>query len=172
MEHINAQATSLIDFKNHVVEALNREKESIKQRLAQAIIDRDVKEEEKREAAKQGDLSENAEYHAAVEALKPIAEQIGKLEQLSLAYNSKVYNTITSDKVHTRVDIGTVVRLKLKDGPSFLWMVVPSIFASLEMHTLSDNSPVGSHLLGLIKGSDFEITMKGKLLNYTVQEIL
>ena len=165
------QNISLPAFKELVVKKLVEEKEETTRDLERVQAEIDLKTTEKQEAAKRGDLSENAEYHAAVEALGPLEKQRAQLRELDAAYRSNIFTTLTDRTPHKYVDTGAVVRIKSNDGREYMWMITPSVFASLDKDTLSDNSPVGSHLLGLNSGSDFEITIKGKLLKYTLQEV-
>lgn len=163
---------SLTAARDKIVNALTAEKASIENELSEMRAKKASKEEDKRTAAKQGDLSENAEYHAAVEELIPITEKIASLETKYVAFNSTSYQSLINFTERDYIDIGSVVRLRLADGKEFIWMLVPSAFASISMNTLSVDSPVGSHLPGMSTGSKFVVNIKGRSLKYTIEEVL
>ena len=162
----------LVSVRQKILTALNEEKASLEHELTETRAKKAAKEEEKRAAAKQGDLSENAEYHAAIEELIPLTERIADLEVKYVAFNSSSYQSLITPTERNYIDIGSVVRLKLADGTRFVWMLVPSTLARLDMYTLSEDSPVGSHLPGMNAGSSFTVNIKGRTHKYTIEEVL
>lgn len=163
---------SLSVARKEIINAMEEERVETERKIAELIAKKNAKEEDKREAAKNGDLSENAEYHNAVEELVAITEQLSNLSVISEAYKSPVYNALIAPTDRDYIDVGTIVRLRHHSGKEFIWMLVPSEFARIENNTLSSRSPAGSHLVGMTAGESFTINIKGSTLHYTIEEVL
>lgn len=163
---------NLSTARDMIIAAMEEEIVETQRKISELIAKKNAKEEEKREAAKNGDLSENAEYHNAVEELVNISNQLSNLYSISEAYKSPVYKTLITYTNRDYIDIGAVVRLRHHSGKEFIWMLVPSEFARIETGTLSSRSPVGSHLVGMTVGEKFTINIKGSTIHYTIEEVL
>ena len=101
------------------------------------------------EARDKGDLSENAEYDAAKEAQGLHELKISKLET-SLS-NAKVIDKKNIDA--SKVSILSKVDIKnLQNNMKFTYQIVAEEESDLKSGKLSVKSPIGSSLLGKIKG--------------------
>ncbi len=101
------------------------------------------------EARDKGDLSENAEYDAAKEAQGLHELKISKLET-SLS-NAKVIDKKNIDA--SKVSILSKVDIKnLQNNMKFTYQIVAEEESDLKSGKLSVRSPIGSSLLGKIKG--------------------
>ncbi|MBA3065067.1 transcription elongation factor GreA, partial [bacterium] len=100
------------------------------------------------EAMAQGDLSENAEYHAAKEDLTNVQKRIAKLENAlsaSLVIDEK---QMSSDKVY----LGATVALRDSSGESSEYTVVSAEESDPSEGLISSVSPIGIALLGRAVG--------------------
>ncbi len=118
------------------------------------------------EAARQGDLKENAEYAAAKEKQ---AETLSKINELEIRLrNSRITDDLTVDKSEAR--IGATVTIKdLADGEETTYTLVGSMESDPEGGLLSVKAPVAAALLGKKEGEEFalvlpRVTRKYKLI--------
>src|SRR3982750_4413874 len=106
------------------------------------------------EARAHGDLSENAEYHAAKERQGHVEATIADLEdQLS---RSMVIDptTLSGDKVV----FGATVTLIDEDDKKVKYQLVGQVEADAKDGKISYNSPLGRALIGRQKGEEVEVT--------------
>ena len=112
------------------------------------------------EAAKAlGDLSENAEYHAARDLQAEIEDRISRLESVLMSAQ------IVSDGKHDVVKIGATVDLK-GDGnlKNVTYKIVGFEEADVAAGKISINSPLGKAILGHKKGETVILkTPKGEV---------
>lgn len=115
-----------------------------------------------------GDLSENAEYHAAKEAQTHIERRIAELEdKLSRARTIDTDN-IPDDKAY----IFAYVTVKdLKRGFEIEYQLVPPDEADVDEDKISTKSPVGAALLGKSIGDKLEIKVPAGILEYEIINI-
>jgi transcription elongation factor GreA len=113
-----------------------------------------------------GDLSENAEYHEARDSQAKIEDRIMTLE--ALLKNVQ----FIKDEHKGFVDVGSTVILKNeKTGEKATWMIVGSAEADVAAGKLSNESPLGSKVIGKKVGDTLEIiTPRGKT-QYSVNKI-
>ncbi len=117
---------------------------------------------------KLGDLSENAEYHAAREEQAEVEERIRKLEEL-LKNSSLIHKGGTGKDMIT---IGTTFRLtKEGDNKSYLYTIVGSEEADMSQGKVSNLSPLGSALLGHKAGDSVKVTTPKGSVVYTISQI-
>jgi len=95
------------------------------------------------EARAHGDLSENAEYHAARERQGFIEARIGELE--SKVGTAEVLDPPTSGD---RVTFGSTVRLEDDDGKGTIYQIVGSDEAEPKRGLISIMSPLARTLIG------------------------
>jgi len=95
------------------------------------------------EARAHGDLSENAEYHAARERQGFIEARIGELE--SKVGTAEVLDPPTSGD---RVTFGSTVRLEDGDGKEMIYQIVGSDEAEPKRGLISIMSPLARTLIG------------------------
>ncbi len=102
-------------------------------------------------AREQGDLSENAEYHAAKDDQERTEARISELEHI--LQNVEV---IAKPRANGSVRLGSTV--KLKDGKvEKTFQVVGTVEADPLNGKISDESPIGMALLGKKEGESVEI---------------
>jgi len=121
------------------------------------------------EARGHGDLSENAEYHAAKERQGFIEGRIqelqGKLAHAQVIDTSKLSNE--------KVVFGTTVVLLDQDSSEEKrYMLVGTDEADLKEGKISTLSPVGKALLGHVAGDTVTIKVPAGTVDYEVLEIL
>lgn len=120
------------------------------------------------EAREQGDLKENAEYHAARESLSMTQTRIQQLEDtLSRA------EVIKSDELdHDIVHILSTVRLKnLKTNKEIEYTLVSQEEADLKAGKISISSPVGKGLVGYKLGDCVDIDVPAGKLRFEILDI-
>ncbi|GAK33719.1 MULTISPECIES: transcription elongation factor GreA [Iodidimonas] len=106
------------------------------------------------EARAHGDLSENAEYHAAKEKQGLIEARVMELEdQLSRA---EVIDptTLKGDKVM----FGATITLLDEDDKSTIYQIVGVEEADVKQGRISYSSPIGRALIGRSVGDEVEVT--------------
>ena len=120
------------------------------------------------EARAHGDLSENAEYHAAKERQGHIDAKKRELEfKLSHAQIIDV-SRLTNDKVV----FGTTVTLAdPESGETKVYTLVGQEEADLKKGKISVQSPVGKALIGHKVGDLVTVKLPAKTVEYEIQEI-
>ncbi len=112
--------------------------------------------EEIGEAARQGDLKENAEYHAAKEKQ---AETLSKINDLEIRLrNASITDDLDVDKTEARIG-ATVTIEDLEDGEQSFYTLVGSMESNPEKNLLSVKAPVAAALLGKKEGDVFEVIL-------------
>jgi transcription elongation factor GreA len=121
------------------------------------------------EARDKGDLSENAEYHAAKEAQAHLESKISKLE--TVAGNARIIDKSKLDS--SKVLILTTVKIKnTVNGAEMTYTLVAENEADLKAGKISVDSPIGKGLLGKKKGDIAEITVPNGKMNFEIVEII
>ena len=105
------------------------------------------------DAAAQGDLKENAEYHAAKEKQ---AETLIRIQELETRLrNAQITDDIMVEKSEAR--IGATVTIKDEAaGIEFTYTLVGSMESNPEKGLLSVKSPLANGILGKKEGEEFE----------------
>lgn len=103
-------------------------------------------------AREYGDLAENSEYDTAREEQAMIEGRIAELEDM--LKNAEVIEEI---KENGLVAIGSKVRVQI-DGKTDEFIIVGKVEADPAKKRISNESPVGSALLGAKKGEIVEVT--------------
>lgn len=120
------------------------------------------------EARDFGDLRENAEYHAAKEALTLLEAKITKLEQT--IHRAKILKK--EDMAKDKVTILSQVKLKdLNREAELEYTLVAPEESDFSQNKISTTSPVGKALLGKQKGEIVEIKVPAGILRYQVLDI-
>ena len=121
-----------------------------------------------KEARGFGDLSENSEYDAAKEEEARNASRINEIRQiLSMA---TVVEAGSSRGL--TVSIGTTVELKDEKGKTSSFTIVGTTETNSLEHKISNESPVGSALVGHKKGDEVEVAApSGKTRTYVIVSI-
>jgi len=120
------------------------------------------------EARDKGDLSENAEYHAAKDAQGMLEMKINKLE-MQLA-DAKVIDENTIDT--SKVSVLTKVTIKNpKNNKEVTYKLVSAAEADLKEKKISVTSPIGSGLLGKKVGEIAEVTTPNGTIEFEIISI-
>ena len=121
-----------------------------------------------KEAREQGDLSENAEYDAAKDEQRDIEARIEELEKL--LKNAEV---VDEDEVDLdKISIGCKVRiLDIEFDEELEDKIVGSTEANSLKGKISNESPVGSALMGHKAGDLVEVETQVGVIQYKVLEI-
>jgi transcription elongation factor GreA len=137
--------------------------EDIKKKLQDeiAVLEHELRHELPKEILKaraHGDLSENAEYHAAKERQGFVNARLGQL-RLRLSEMSMVdLSRIPVDKVGLG---STVVVLDTEKDQEITYKLVTSEEADVAQGRISTNSPIGRGLLGRALGDVVKVTIPG-----------
>ena len=114
-----------------------------------------------------GDLSENAEYHAAKERQGQVEATIADLEdQLSRAMVIDP-TTLSGNKVV----FGATVTLLDEDEKKVKYQLVGQVEADANQGRISYNSPLGRALIGRVVGDDVEVSTPSGDRYYQVKKI-
>ena len=117
------------------------------------------------EARDKGDLSENAEYDSAKDALNMLHIRISKLED-TLANSTLIQKPLDISKV----DILTTVTVK--EGKSTkTFTIVPENEIDFKAGKISLNSPIGKGLMGKQIGDKTKITVPNGVIEYKIVDI-
>ena len=116
-----------------------------------------------------GDLSENSEYDEAKNDQAMLESRIAYIEKT--LNNVKIIDV--SELSTDSVGIGCTVKVKDLDTDEIEdYSVVSSNEASIREGKISDESPVGSALMGKVAGERFEVTVpSGMTIRYELLEI-
>lgn len=119
-------------------------------------------------AREMGDLSENAEYHAAKESQGHLERKISQLEFTLSQVQMIDASEIPSDKVY----LFASVKIKdLSDGEELTYTIVPAEEADVDRDMISVSSPIGAGLLGKAIGETAEIEVPAGTLKYEIIDI-
>jgi len=112
------------------------------------------------DARDKGDLSENAEYEVAKQALDDLNAKLSKVN--SLLANCQIVDGIVDDGT---VQLLTWVKFKnLNINKEIEYRIVPEYEINLKEGRISQNSPIGKALMGKKVGDKTQVdTPKGKL---------
>ena len=114
-----------------------------------------------------GDLSENAEYHAAKERQGQVEAQIADMEdQLSRALVIDP-TTLSGEKVV----FGATVTLLDEDEKKVRYQLVGQVEANATEGRISYNSPLGRALIGRMKGDEVEVTTPAGERYYEIAQV-
>ncbi len=115
-----------------------------------------------------GDLSENAEYHAAKEAQSHNESRIEYLESQLGGAKIIEYEDIPADRVY----IGATVTLaNIETEEEVTYTLVSEVEADIEKKRISVTSPVGRGLLGKSEGDEVTINTPGGVKVYEIVKI-
>ena len=117
-------------------------------------------------AREQGDLSENAEYHAAKDDHERNESRIGEIE--AILASVEIIKKPTGD---SQVQLGSTVKLKNESGKTKEFQVVGTVEADPLEGKISDESPIGQALLGKNEGDEVEIVTPAETATYKIADI-
>lgn len=119
------------------------------------------------EARAHGDLSENAEYHAAKERQGQIEAQIADLEDRVSRAQIIDPTTLSGD----RIVFGATVTMLDEDDKPVRYQIVGQTEADAKRGRISYNSPLGKALIGKKVGEEVEVTVPSGEKFYLVEKI-
>ena len=119
------------------------------------------------EARAHGDLSENAEYHAAKERQGQVEATIADLEDKLSRAQVIDPTTLSGDKVV----FGATVHLIDEDDKPVKYQIVGQTEADAKSGKISYNSPLGRALIGRSVGDDIEVTVPSGDRYYVISRI-
>lgn len=120
-------------------------------------------------ARSHGDLSENAEYHAAREELQRIDQKIMHLE-------ATLRSAVLTDETSVKTDqVRILTRVRILDhskNAERVYTLVSPAEADPAEGRISHQSPVGQGLMGRKVGETVEIQVPSGIVSWTILEIL
>jgi len=120
------------------------------------------------EARDKGDLSENAEYHAAKEEQSHLELKIAKLKEV--VSNARIIDESLLDT--SKILIHSIVKIKnTANNMEFTYTLVADSETNIKQGKLSVNSPIGKGLLGKELGDIAEIIVPSGVMNFEIIEI-
>ena len=119
-------------------------------------------------AAAQGDLKENAEYHAAKEKQAQTLERINMLE-LRLR-NAEITDDLTVDKSEARIG-ATVTIVDQAADIEFTYTLVGPSEANPDQGLLSVKSPLANAVLGKKEGDEIEVDAPQGIMEFKILEV-
>ncbi|WP_425408494.1 transcription elongation factor GreA [Hyphococcus sp.] len=121
------------------------------------------------EARAHGDLSENAEYHAAKERQGWIESQIVDLEDKYT--RAQVIDVASLDG--DTVKFGATVTLIDEDTEEEkVWQIVGDLEADVKLHRISISSPIARALIGKSVGDSVEVQAPGGSRSYEIEKVV
>lgn len=139
------------DGYDRLMEELDQLKVEERPRVAKAIA----------EAREKGDLSENAEYHAAKDEQGLLEYKINVLEGKLAAVRILDETAVDTSKVSL---LTTVTIKNKKTNKEVAYTIVPEAEADLKVKKIASTSPVGKGLMGKAVGEIAEVeTPRGKI---------
>jgi transcription elongation factor GreA len=120
------------------------------------------------EARGHGDLSENAEYHAAREQQGFIEGRINEIEaKLS---NAEIIDT-TKLVNNGKVVFGAVVELEDQDGARVTYQIVGEDEADIRERRISITSPIARAVVGKSEGDEVDVSAPGGIKSYEIVSV-
>jgi transcription elongation factor GreA len=119
------------------------------------------------EARAHGDLSENAEYHAAKERQGQIEAMIADIESKLSRATIIDPTTLSGDKVV----FGATVTLLDEDDKPVRYQIVGETEANAKDGRISYNSPIGRALIGRKLGDEVEVTVPSGDRYYQIDKV-
>lgn len=115
-------------------------------------------------AREQGDLSENAGYHAAKEELSWIDSRLKEIK-----YIKRFSKVVEADK-KPQAAFGSKVTIE-SNGATNQFTIVSAMEADPAKNKISDSSPIGSALIGKKAGDVVELAMPAGMATYKIIEV-
>lgn len=120
------------------------------------------------EARSHGDLSENAEYHAARERQSFIEGRIAELEEVLGAVEVIDPAQLSGDTIK----FGATVTLVDEDTEKkTVWQIVGEVEADAKKGKISITSPLARALIGKTKGTSVEVMAPGGAKSYEIAKV-
>lgn len=120
-----------------------------------------------REAIEMGDLSENADYHKAKEDQGFLE---GRIQELEYILQNYVIIERKSGVKHT-VEVGVTVTIQEKGEEPETYQIVGGKEADPKKGRISNDSPIGSALIGKGLGDTVEVQTPGGVIQFKIIKI-
>ena len=121
------------------------------------------------EARSHGDLSENAEYHAAREQQSFLEGRIASIE--STLAEAQIIDVSRIDGNGTVVFGATIDLMNLENNKEVTYQIVGEIEADIEQSLISISSPIARALIGKQEGDVVEVNAPGGVVEYEILDI-
>lgn len=154
---INIKRRPVYHMTQQGLDDLKREEENLIKRRPQVVINMS-------NAREQGDLSENAGYHAAKEELGKIDSRLRELNYIIR------FAQVTTSSGQPQVNMGSTVEIESEVGTN-KFTIVSAMEADPTKGKISDSSPIGSALLGKKVGEKVEVEMPAGKTSYKIVEV-
>ncbi len=119
------------------------------------------------DARSHGDISENAEYHAAKEKQGHIEGRISQVEHWIASADVIDVSKLTGE----RVVFGATVTLESADGEEVRYQIVGELEADLKLGRISVTSPIARALIGRSEGDTAIVRSPGGQKEYEVRSV-
>ena len=120
------------------------------------------------EARDKGDLSENAEYHAAKEEQSLLETKIAKLK--NVVASARIIDESQLDT--SKILIHSIIKIKnTSNKMEFSYTLVADSESDIKNGKLSVNSPIGKGLLGKELGDIVEIKVPNGMMTFEVTSV-
>lgn len=121
------------------------------------------------EARAHGDLSENAEYHAAREQQSFLEGRINTIE--SALADAQIVD-VTALKVNDKIVFGATIDLvNVENAQGVTYQIVGEIEADIEKSLISITSPIARALISKEVGDVVEVNAPGGIIEYEILEV-
>lgn len=121
------------------------------------------------EARAHGDLSENAEYHAAREQQSFLEGRISTIE--SVLADAQIVD-VTALKVNDKIVFGATIDLvNVENAQGVTYQIVGEIEADIEKSLISITSPIARALISKEVGDVVEVNAPGGIIEYEILEV-
>jgi transcription elongation factor GreA len=121
------------------------------------------------EARAHGDLSENAEYHAAREQQGFIE---GRIREIDATLSEAEIIDISSLVAHQRVVFGATVELEdQNNGGVVVYQIVGELEADMRLDQISITSPIARALVGKGEGDVVDVAVPGGTRSYEIVSV-
>jgi transcription elongation factor GreA len=145
----------MADFKKKLQDEITALEYELRNELPKEIL----------KARAHGDLSENAEYHAAKERQGFVNARLNQLKQRMAEMSMVDFSKIP----HDRVGLGSrVVLLDVKKDEEITYNLVTSEEADAANGRISTNSPIGRGLLGKEVGDVVKVQIPGGMREFEI----
>jgi transcription elongation factor GreA len=121
------------------------------------------------EARELGDLSENAEYHAAREQQGFIEGKIKELDDVIARCEAIDTASIVNDKI---IFGATVDLINLETDEKKTYQIVGEYEANIDLGLISYHSPLGKGLIGKTQGDIVDINTSKAVISWEVLKVL
>jgi transcription elongation factor GreA len=143
--------------------------ESLKSELANLVeVERPDVVQAIAEARSHGDLSENAEYHAAKERQSFIERRIAELEEKIGRAQIIDVSSISGDEIKFGA---TVILVDNETKETVQYQIVGSDEADVKLGLLSITSPLARALIGKREGDEVDVSIPNGMRSYGIERV-